>query len=111
MGEALWADVATTGLGGGPGRKRYRSGHCVGIPATGCSEGTGDWAGRRGSRMITSLAARRGALTPRAGKEAGAGVGSRRMGSWSPPSVQKELGRLELGAGRGWEGSGEKALL
>lgn len=51
--------------------------------------------------MITSLAARREALVPWAGKEAGAWMGSQRVGCWSPPSAQDELGRLRLGAGRG----------
>lgn len=61
--------------------------------------GTGDWAGRGGSRMITGLAARRGALTPWAGKEAGAWMGSQRVGCWSS---------LTLCAGRTWEaGAGD----
>lgn len=57
--------------------------------------------------MITGLAARRGALTPWAGKEAGARVGFRGR-VLSPPSAQDELGRLGLGAGRGWEAPGRK---
>lgn len=99
MGEALWAAVAAAGLGGGSGRKPCRSGHRVGTPAKGA---LGAWGlGREGgSRMITSLAASRGALTPWAGKEAGAWVGSQRVGCRGPPSAQGELERL--GAG-GWE--------
>lgn len=58
--------------------------------------------------MVTSLAASRGTLTPWAGKEAGAGVGSQRVGCWSPPSAQDELGKLRLGTGREWEGPGRK---
>lgn len=58
--------------------------------------------------MIAGLAARKGALTLWAGKEAGAWMGSRRVGCRSLPSAQGELGRLGLGAGRGWESPGEK---
>lgn len=85
MGEALWADVATVGLGGGPGHKRSRSGHYWGPLLTGALGAAGDCTGRGGNRMITILAARRGSLTPWTGKEAGIGVGFPRVGSWSPP--------------------------
>lgn len=71
----------------------------------------GDCAGRRDNRMITSLAARRGSLTPRTGKEAGAeGRGSQRVGSWSSPSAQHTFGRLGLAAGEGGEAQGAKGL-
>lgn len=64
--------------------------------------------------MVTSLAARRGTLTPPTGKEAGTGLGSRRVGSWSSPSAQHTFGRLGLTDGwRGWggPGGGEEAFL
>ena len=98
MEEARWADTATEGLGGGLGRKGYR----VRPPAKGCSGGSWALCRERGSRMISSLAARRGSLTPRAGKEAGTGVKSRRVGSWNPTTpVQDKFGRLGLVARRG----------
>lgn len=63
----------------------------------------GDWAGTGGSRMAAS----RETLTPWAGKEAGARVGSQRVGCrGSPPSAQDELGRLALGAGKPGEEGG-----
>lgn len=45
MAEALWADVATAGLGGARGRKLSRRGHRVGTPAKGCPGG--GWGLRR----------------------------------------------------------------
>lgn len=106
MGEALWAAVAAAGLGG-PAVSRLEVG-TVGGPQLRVLWALGDWAGRRGSRMITSLAASRGALAPWAGKEAGGGVGSQRVGIWSTPSARNEPGKLRLGAGRGWEGPRRK---
>lgn len=105
MGAALWADVVAAGLGGGSVREPSKSGTVWGAQLRGAR---GHWGlGRvRGSRMITGLAARRGALTPWAGKEAGAWMGSQRVGCWSSPSAQDELGRLGLGTGRGWKVQG-----
>jgi hypothetical protein len=46
MGEALWADVATEGLGGSLSRKALEKWVLVGIPATSALGLPGNWAGQ-----------------------------------------------------------------
>lgn len=55
MEEARWADVATGGLGGGPGCKWSTSGHRVQPPAKGCSGGqlgTGQGEGQQNDYQL-----------------------------------------------------------
>lgn len=64
MGEARWADVATAGLGGGPGRKQSRSGHCVGTLAKGRSAGSWGLCRERGHQNDNQLGGKEGIPHP-----------------------------------------------
>lgn len=66
----------------------------------------GDWAGRGGSRMVTSLAASGGPLTPWAGKEAGAWGGPRGWGAGAHPLPGRSLGSCGWGLGESGQAQG-----
>lgn len=60
MEEALWAVVATAGLGGGPGRKQSRRGPCVGALAKGCSGGSWGLCREKGQQNGNQLGSKEG---------------------------------------------------
>ncbi|EPQ18316.1 hypothetical protein D623_10017540 [Myotis brandtii] len=97
MEEALWADVATAGLGGGPGRKQSGRGQCAGIPAKGCSGGSWGLCKEKGQQNDNQLGSKEGIPHPTDSSriweslQGSVGAGSSQMhrAAWPPPLMRR----------------------